>query len=160
MSEEISEELKKEDFDYRPVHEDLNLGVNTTNVSVSTIKFDYVTKIIINLLFTDAAVEWTEFLAGSALTNGLFISVDGVAITPVIKTKGQLMEIGKKSVGAKDNDSAYPIQIILDFMSWCGNMGLQTKTRTGDMDITFDIKDDLSSLTGLFTAQVQGWKAR
>lgn len=152
------EEFEK--FDYTPVFEDLNLGVNATNVSVTTRKFDYINRIIINLLFTDATVEWTEFLAGSALTNGLFITVDGVAITPVIKTKGQLFEIGEQDIGAKDNDSVYPIQIVLDFMKWCGNMGLQTETRTGDMKIVFDINDDLSSLTGLFTAQIHGWKSR
>lgn len=157
---DITKKEEFENFDYTPVFEDLNLGVNATNVPVITRKFSFITRIIINLLFADAAIEWTEFLAGSALTNGLFISVDGVAITPVIKTKGQLLEIGEQDIGAKDNDSAYPIQIVLDFMKWCGNMGLQTETRTGDMTIVFDINDDLSSLTGLFTAQIHGWKAR
>ena len=147
-------------FDWMPVAENLDLGLNATNVEVITKKFDYITEIVITLQFADAAVEWTEFLAGSALTNGLYITIDDEKITPVIKTKGELMEIGEFVISAKDNDNLYVIQIRLDFLNWCGNMGLQARSATDYKKIIFNIKDDLSSLTGLFTALVKGWRAR
>ena len=147
-----------ESIDWVPVHEDLNLGLNATNASVTTKLFDYITQIFITLRYADAAAEYTEFLAGSALTNGLFITVDGRAITPVIKTKGQLLEIGKASILRDDNDNVKVYQVELDFLKWCGNMGVQCKKVDGQRTIVFDINDDLSSITGLFVANVHGWK--
>lgn len=149
---------KEEEFHWIPVHDDVDLGLNATNATIDTKKFTVITNVLITLQFADAAVEWTEFLAGSALTNGLFVSLDGVAITATAKTKGQLMEWGKADILAKDNDNTYVIQIELDFAKWCGNLGLQAEGQTGYRDLVVDINDDLSSLTGIFTANVKGWK--
>lgn len=147
-------------FDWVPVFEDIDLGLNATNATVTTKLFDYITRVIITLRFADAATEYTEFLAGSALTNGIFVTVDGKAITPVIKTKGQLMEIGIASTMIlDDNDNVRVYQVILDFSAWCGGLGLQIQKVDGNRSLIFDINDDLSSITGLFVANVQGWKA-
>ena len=147
-----------EAFDYKPVFEDIDLGLNATNATVSMRLFSYVTQIVITLQFTDAAQEWTEFLAGSALSNGIYITLDGDAIVPTATTKGELMEWGEAYTSLADNDNCIVVQVVIDFTKWCGNLGLQVASRAADRTLVFDINDDLSSLTGLFTANVKGWK--
>ena len=147
-----------EAFDYKPVYQDINLGLNATNATVSMGLFSYVTQIIITFQMTDAAIEWTEFLAGGALSNGLYITLDDEQITPTAKTKGELCEWGEAYISPADNDSCYVIQVVLDFTKWCGNLGLQVASRTKDRSLVFDINDDLSSVTNLITANVKGWK--
>ena len=152
-----------ENFDYVPVSEVINLGVSAQTLSVATREFDYITKARIMYNPSDAAIEWTEFLAGAALTNGFFFKIDGVQFGATVKTKADLGSLGELFVSPSDLDAAtvsYILVCVIDFLKITGNMGIQTESNVGDRTIDIVIGDDMSGATGVLTLVVEGWKSK
>ena len=147
-------------FDWVPVNQNIDLGVTAQTLSVTTSLFDYITYMTITYARTDAAIEWSEFEAGSALTNGITFYIDGVQFGKTINTVAELAELGELYISPADNDSMYLIQVKIDFTKICSNLGLQTQTADGDRTIDIVIGDDTSGATTILTLNVFGWKAK
>lgn len=148
-------------FDWVPVYEEINLGVTAQTLDVTTQLFDYITRIRIMLNHSDAAIEWTEFAAGGALTNGFYIMVDGRQVSPTIKTKAQLGNLGELFISPTDLDAAtvsYVLTAIIDYSKICSTLGIQIQKPAGNRTVQIVIGDDMSGLTGVLTAVVEGWK--
>ena len=149
-------------FDWVPVYEEIDLGVTAQTLSATVKSFDVITRISIMFNHSDAAIEWTEFAAGGALTNGFYLMVDGRQASPTIKTKAQLGNFGDLFISPTDLDAAtvsYVLQAVKDFTKVCFPLGgIQTKKSSGDRTVQFVIGDDMSGLTGVLTAVVEGWK--
>ena len=153
---------QEEVIDMEPVMDELDLAVDgSTPVEVALNKhFTYISRVRFVLGFTDAACEYTEFLAGGALANGFVVKFDGEAFSPTITTKAEMAKLGKFYVSPKDEDAAtesYVFEAILDFTAYMP-MGVYMYDSTNSYRaFTVRIQDDLSSGTDFFVAIVEGW---
>ena len=148
-------------FDWVPVCEVIDLGVTAQTLSVTTAKFDYITLLYITYNMSDAAIEWTEFLVGGALTNGFQFYVDGRPFGDAIKTIGTLGELGRVFISPTDLDAAtvsYVIQCEIDMTRICGNLGMQIQKQGGEKTLTVVVGDDMSGATGILSLSVFGYK--
>ena len=155
-------EKEIEKFDWINVSETIDLGVTAQTIDVTVKNFDMITRISIMFNHSDAAMEWTEFAAGGALTNGFYLIVDGKEQSATIKTKAQLANFGDLFISPTDLDAAtvsYVLQAVKDLTKVCYPLGgIAAKKIDGYRKVQFVIGDDMSGLTGVLTAVVEGWR--
>ncbi len=137
-------------------------GSPAVNVAVSASTFDYITRVILNLRFADAAVEWSVFAAeATALTNGWFMYYDGAPLFSAspIKDNGDFFNIGY-DVDLVADAAGTPNQVLTARWSF-DKMSPHGLAMWDGETFGATIQDDLSVLASIdsFEAFVEGWKA-
>ena len=149
-------------WDWVPVSEHINMGVTAQTIEVTVGFFDYITSILLMYNMADGAIEWTEFLVGGALTNGIQFMVDGRPLGPLIKTLADFAAFGIVFVSPTDLDAgtvSYIFQAEMDLRKVCGtNLGMQIQKAAGDRKLSIVIGDDCSGASTILTANIYGWK--
>lgn len=149
-----------------PVAKKLNLTVNGSGtpvlVAASTDDFTYISRLIWKFEFADLSVEWTNFGAGNALTNGLNVFYHETNIFPAaIKSNSDFFDYGYDVNLVKDG-AATPGNVLSarwSFDKWVPHgLGMWNSEA-----FAIQVSDDLrtvtrTDITSLFCI-VEGWKA-
>ncbi len=137
-------------------------GDPAVNVGVPAATFDYITRVILNLRFADAAVEWAVFAAeATALTNGFFMYYDSVPLfsaSPIVDN-GDFFNIGY-DVDLVADAAGTPNQVLSARWSF-DKMSPHGLAMWDGETFGFTLQDDMTTLASIdsFEVFVEGWQA-
>lgn len=149
-----------------PIAKKLDLTVNGSgtpvSVSVSVDDYTYITRLIWKFEFADNTIEWTNFGAGSALTNGINVFYHQSNIFPqAIKSNSDFFDYGY-DVNLQKDGAATPGNVLSarwSFDKWVPHgLGMWNSEA-----FSIQIADDLrtvtrTDITSLFCI-IEGWKS-
>jgi hypothetical protein len=136
-------------------------GDPAVNVAVPVNTFDMITRVIVNLRFATAVVDWSKFGNDTALSTGWYLYYDDspLFISTTIKDNGDLFNIGF-DVALVADQVATPNQVLTARWSFDKMSPWGLATWSGE---TFGatIQDDIAALASIdsFEIFVEGWEA-
>lgn len=148
-----------------PVMETLDLLVDggTTDVVVPAAgDYTFIARVIITLRFDTSTLTWTEFGDETALTDGFYMTYNGVnlGLTASVKNNGDLFRFGY-DVNIAEDQVAVANRVVSARWSFNKWMPHGLGMFYGDDAFAFVVQDDMTALTTVdeLSATIQGWKA-